>query len=78
MDRTNIAVLFGGQSSEHEVSCISAVTIINAINTEVYNVIIIGITKEGHWLLVDSVEAITDGSWRRSKVTAVISPDASR
>ena len=45
MDRTNIAVLFGGQSSEHEVSCISAVTIINAINTEEYNIIIIGITS---------------------------------
>lgn len=78
MDRKTIVVLFGGQSSEHEVSCVSAVTIINAINTEEYEIIKIGITKEGHWLLVDSVEAITDGSWRKSRTTAVISPDASR
>lgn len=78
MGRKSIVVLFGGQSSEHEVSCVSASTVINAINTAEYNITIIGITKEGHWLLVDSVNAIQDGSWLESEVTAVISPDASR
>ena len=34
MGKKTIAVLFGGQSSEHEVSCVSAVTIINAISSE--------------------------------------------
>lgn len=78
MDRKSIVVLFGGQSSEHEVSCVSAVTVINAINTAEYNIIIIGITKEGHWLLVNSVEGIQDGSWLESGITAVLSPDAVR
>lgn len=78
MAKKTIAVLFGGQSSEHEISCLSAVTIINAIDTSQYNVVIIGITKEGHWLLVDSVTDIPGGAWRSSSVSAVISPDATR
>lgn len=78
MEKKTIAVLFGGQSSEHEVSCISAVTIMNAINSEEYNIVRIGITKEGHWLLVSSTQDITSGTWTNSTTTAVISPDATR
>lgn len=78
MGKKNIAVLFGGQSSEHEVSCISAVTIINAIDSSEYDIVKIGITKEGHWLYVNSVEDITSGAWMESSTTAVISPDATR
>lgn len=78
MAKKTIAVLFGGQSSEHEISCLSAVTIVNAIDTSVYNVVIIGITREGHWLLTESVEQITDGTWENGSVHAVISPDADR
>ena len=53
MNKKTIAVLFGGQSSEHEVSCVSVRTILQAIDREEYNVEIIGITKEGHWLAGD-------------------------
>lgn len=77
MNKKTVAVLFGGQSSEHEVSCISATTIISNINTEMYNIILIGITKDGRWIKVSSVEDILSGEWRKGKVTAVISPDAS-
>lgn len=73
----NIAVVFGGKSSEHEVSCVSAATIIKNINRDEYTVYLIGITKEGKWLLVPGIEAIEDGSWVNSKACAVISPDAS-
>ena len=52
MNKKTIAVLFGGQSSEHEVSCVSVRTILQAIDREEYNVEIIGITNEGHWLAV--------------------------
>lgn len=78
MNKKTIAVLFGGQSSEHEVSCVSVRTILQAIDREEYNVEIIGITKEGHWLAVDSAEKIADGTWRNGTTTAVISPDATR
>ena len=41
-------------------------------DTEKYNVILVGITKEGRWLLVDSVKDIEDGSWREGEVKAFI------
>lgn len=76
MNKKTVAVLFGGQSSEHEVSCVSATTIISNINKELYHIVLIGITKDGRWLKVDSVEDITSGAWREGSITAVISPDA--
>lgn len=78
MGKSNIAVIFGGQSSEHDISCISVQTVAKAINQEKYDITYIGITKEGHWLLADSLESIADGSWRASEISAVLSPDATR
>lgn len=78
MDKKTAVVLFGGQSSEHEVSCMSAVNVIEHINQHKYEVLLIGITKEGHWVKVESVEDIKSGAWRESRVTAVLLPDASR
>lgn len=77
MDKKTIVVLFGGQSSEHEVSCVSAVTVINNINLDHYDIVLVGITKEGKWLLTGSVEDITSGVWRDGKKTAILSPDRS-
>ena len=62
MSKKTIAILFGGQSSEHEVSCVSAATIISSVNRDLYDILIIGITKEGKWLQVNSVEDITSGA----------------
>ena len=70
-----VAVLFGGQSSEHEVSCMSVVNVVSAMNKEKYNVLLIGITEDGQWVKVDTVESIKDGSWKESKIQAIISPD---
>ena len=75
--RKNIAVIFGGRSSEHDVSCISAKTIIRNISSAEWNIILIGITKDGRWLRVGSIEDIEDGSWVNSETRAAISPDAS-
>ena len=68
MARQTVAVFFGGQSSEHEISCLSAVNVIENIDREKYEVILVGITREGAWLLVDGVEAIRSGSWRDGAV----------
>lgn len=76
--KKTIAVLFGGQSSEHEVSCMSAVNVISSMDKDKYEQILIGITKEGDWLKVDSVEQIEDESWKNSRVRAVISPEATK
>lgn len=76
MDRKSAVVLFGGQSSEHIVSCMSVVNVINHINREKYDVVLIGITEEGRWIKTDSVEDIKKGTWKDGTVSAVISPDA--
>ncbi len=78
MSKKNLVVIFGGKSSEHEVSCISVVTVAKAINKDTYNMTLVGITKEGSWLSVDSVEDIVSGDWRNSKKAAVLSPDATK
>ena len=75
MSKIKVAVLFGGQSSEHEVSCISATTIIKNMDTEKYDQILVGITKEGKWLSVKDVADIENGSWRKSDTEMVLSPD---
>lgn len=55
--KTNIAIFFGGRSTEHEISVISANQAMAAIDSEKYNVIPIYITKQGHWY---TGEALTD------------------
>lgn len=73
--KKNVVVIFGGDSSEHDISCLSVQTVVKNMDKEKYNVTLVGITKDGKWLLVDSVKDIEDGSWREGEVSAFISPD---
>ena len=75
--KKTVAVLFGGQSSEHEVSCMSAANVIQAIPEEKYETVLIGITKEGRWIYTESLEQIRQDTWREGRVQALIPPDAS-
>ncbi|QEK13271.1 D-alanine--D-alanine ligase [Crassaminicella thermophila] len=62
--KTNVAVVFGGRSGEHEVSLMSATSVIKAINKERYNCFPIGITKEGNWMIYNGpIEKIENGEW---------------
>ena len=76
MNKKNLITLFGGQSSEHAVSCMSVQNVAASVDREKYNLILVGITEEGRWLKVDSLEQIKNDTWRESKTSAVISPDA--
>ena len=76
MGKIRVVVLFGGQSSEHVVSCMSAANVIDRIDQEKYELLLIGITEEGRWIRTECVEDIRSGSWRDGTVSAVISPDA--
>lgn len=49
--RTKVAVIFGGRSSEHSVSCVSAGSILEHLDPEQFEVVPIGITEEGAWVL---------------------------
>ncbi len=50
--KPRIAILFGGRSSEHAVSCSSAASVLRAIDREAYDVVPIGIARDGRWVLV--------------------------
>ncbi|MGZ8624773.1 MAG: D-alanine--D-alanine ligase A, partial [Actinomycetota bacterium] len=50
--RTRVVVLFGGRSAEHEISCISARSVLDALDPERYEVVPIGVTKAGRWELL--------------------------
>lgn len=65
--KKKVAVVFGGRSTEHDVSRISAYSIIKNIDRSLFDVVMIGITKKGEWLPYDGpVEALPDGSWEAS------------
>ncbi len=78
--KETIAVIFGGANSEHEVSRRSVTSILENINREKYNIVMVGITKEGKWYYYNGkVEDIVNGDWEKSqeKYPAIISPDTS-
>ena len=73
-------VLFGGISSEHEVSRVSAGTFVDNMAPDAYDVIRIGITKDGRWLRTEATSAqMADGSWAElpGNRPCVLSPDRS-
>jgi D-alanine-D-alanine ligase len=61
--RIRIAVVFGGRSAEHAISCVSAGSVIAALDPDRYEVVRVGITPDGGWVLADPDQrlAITDG-----------------
>ena len=64
MNKSRIAIICGGKSSEHEISCVSANGILNAIDRNKFEPVLIGITKSGKWLLLpdDSNFSIVNGA----------------
>jgi D-alanine-D-alanine ligase len=61
MKKLRIGVLFGGRSGEHEISLLSAASVLKAINKDKYEVVPIGITKEGLWLTEVHAERLLHG-----------------
>src|SRR6202142_1455201 len=61
MAKIRVGILFGGRSGEHEVSLLSAASVINAIDKTKYEVVPIGITKDGRWLTADHAERLLKG-----------------
>ena len=61
MKKLRVGVLFGGRSGEHEVSLLSAASVLNAIDRNKYEVVPIGITKEGRWLTAEHAERLLTG-----------------
>lgn len=75
--KKTVAVLFGGQSTEHDISRRSVMTVLEHIDRERYEIIRVGITREGRWLLFEGEDqAIIEDTWEANTRPAHISPDA--
>jgi len=61
MKKLRVGILFGGRSGEHEVSLLSAASVLNAIDKEKYEVVPIGITKEGRWVTAGDAHNLLAG-----------------
>jgi D-alanine-D-alanine ligase len=61
MKKLRVGILFGGRSGEHEVSLLSAASVLQAIDKDKYEVVPIGITKDGRWLTAGDAENLLQG-----------------
>jgi D-alanine-D-alanine ligase len=59
--KIRVGILFGGRSGEHEVSLLSAASVLNAIDKTKYEVVPVGITKDGRWLTAEHAERLLKG-----------------
>lgn len=60
--RTHVIVLFGGESAEHDVSCVTAAHVLRALDPDRYRITAIGITRIGKWVLAsDATKALAAG-----------------
>ena len=61
--KLRVGVLFGGRSGEHEVSLLSAASILKAMDRKKYDVVPLGITRQGHWLGGEEAHALLSGTY---------------
>ena len=77
--RIRVGVIFGGRSGEHEVSLASARSVMDAIDKEKYDVVPIGITKEGRWIASgDPMKALQAGEASASRPAALLGDPSRR
>ena len=69
MAKVRVGILFGGRSGEHEVSLLSAASVLKAIDKTKYEVVPIGITKDGHWVTAEHAEKLLQGDAGKSSAT---------
>lgn len=72
--KPRVAVVFGGRSSEHAISCVTAANVLQVIDREKYDVVPVGISTSGHWVLESGDPerlSITDGKLPEVDVTAL-------
>ncbi|WP_114210720.1 D-alanine--D-alanine ligase family protein [Acidisarcina polymorpha] len=74
--KPRVGILFGGRSGEHEISLLSAASILKAIDRERYEVVPLGITKEGRWITAQNAEALLAGDAGALLLVSSANPDA--
>jgi D-alanine-D-alanine ligase len=76
MKKIRVGILFGGRSGEHEISLLSAASVFNAIDENKYEVVPIGITKEGRWVTAADAERLLQGKVEDHKHLRAGDPEA--
>ncbi|WP_058188163.1 D-alanine--D-alanine ligase family protein [Terracidiphilus gabretensis] len=74
--KLRVGVVFGGRSGEHEVSLLSAASILKAIDRKKFDVVPIGITKEGRWLTAGEADNLLAGNGETAKQLRAGDPHA--
>ena len=75
MAKLRVGILFGGRSGEHEVSLLSAASVLQAIDKSKYDVVPIGITKDGRWLTSESAELLLHGKYAEPAASSLRAGD---
>ncbi|MGD2144706.1 MAG: D-alanine--D-alanine ligase A, partial [Anaerolineae bacterium] len=77
--KVRVGVLFGGRSGEHEVSLVSAQSVMDAMDKGKYHIVPIGITKDGRWVASgDPMRALKAGDPSASQPAALLSSQSRR
>jgi D-alanine-D-alanine ligase len=76
MKKLRVGILFGGRSGEHDVSLLSAASVFTAIDKNKYEVVPIGITKEGRWVTAADAERLLHGKVEDHKHLRAGDPEA--
>lgn len=78
MKKITVLCMFGGESTEYEVSLNSAYSILSNIDRNEFDVLTLGITKDGRWLYYDGdIDSIKDDTWHKKNArSAMLCPDS--
>jgi D-alanine-D-alanine ligase len=74
--KIRVGVIFGGRSGEHEVSLMSAQSVMAALDPEKYEVVPVGITRTGQWVTGDVMAALAEGSQATQPATLLPDPQS--
>ena len=70
--RIHVVVLFGGQSAEHDVSCVTAAHVIKALDSSKYDITAVGITREGKWVVAQPRADVLVAEGEPSRLVALV------
>jgi len=70
--RIHVVVLFGGQSAEHDVSCVTAAHVIKALDSSKYDITAVGITREGKWVVAQPQANVLVAEGEPTSITPIV------
>ena len=70
--RIHVVVLFGGQSAEHDVSCVAAAHVIKALDSSKYDITAVGITREGKWVVAQPRADVLVAEGEPTSITPIV------